>query len=56
MKLYRAYVIVGGEVYFECTVIAWDEVGAKVKAILLAKCDPDTAQVMLQRIGTLPED
>lgn len=54
--LYKAYVIVNEEVYFESPAFtAKDEVSAKVKAILLAKADPDEAFVILDEIGEIPE-
>lgn len=54
--LYKAYVIVNGEIYFESPAFtAKDEVSAKVKAILLAKADPDEAFVILDEIGEIPE-
>ena len=55
MKVYRAYVIIEELVFYECTVVAKDETGAKVKAILAAACDPDTAHVLLHRVGEIPQ-
>ena len=55
--LYKAYVIVGGEVRPELPAfIAKDEVSAKVKAIIAAQVDPDAAYVILQEIGEIPDE
>ncbi len=55
--LYKAYVIVDEEVYFESPAfIAKDEVSAKVKAIIMAKVDPDKAFVILDEISEIPNE
>lgn len=54
--LYKAYVIDEDDDITEVEpFIAKDEVSAKVKAILKAEADPDTAHVILQRLGEVPK-
>lgn len=52
--LYKAWVIKGDDVFEVPAFIAKDEVGAKVKAILYAKAEPDEVHVIAQLVGIVP--
>ncbi len=52
--LYKAWVIKADDVFEVPAFIAKDEVGAKVKAILHAKAEPDEVHVIVQLVGIVP--